>query len=391
MKKIFVLANTHWPLAGTSGGEAVLKNIFIKVADRANVTFFTHSCYKDYLSEEIKSAEYRLTTKLYDIFTILPSYIFRTLNAVIYLLFNNRYDVFYTASDFFPDVIPAFFFKKGHNKWIQSIFHLYSHYSIRKGNILINGAGYYLQRLSLYLIKQRADLIIVDNRMLKEELHSMGFDKRKIIVSPAGINIDHLQKVPAISGYTCTFLGRLHPTKGIFDLVEIWKIVCSNFPDAKIAFIGRGQEEIKAELIERINDAGLQNNIDLLGFLPSHEAFGFIKSSSVFLFPSHEEGWGIAIADAMACQVPVITWDLPVFDDVFENYIIKISENNIDQFADTVIDLLKNNSKRKNIAKSGFRFIQKYNSNKIAEDMMKVILSESPLANAEHLSSLEDT
>jgi len=102
-----------------------------------------------------------------------------------------------------------------------------------------------------------------------------------------------------------------------------------------------------------------------LGYLDNNLAYSVLKSSTLFLFPSHEEGWGMIIAEAMASGVPVVAWNLKVYDYIFEDFIIKIKENNIDEFSSMVVNLLCNNDITRRISDNGLNFIKKYDWNNI--------------------------
>jgi glycosyltransferase involved in cell wall biosynthesis len=47
------------------------------------------------------------------------------------------------------------------------------------------------------------------------------------------------------------------------------------------------------------------------------EKFRLFKASRVFLMPSRQESWGIVIAEALACDVPVVAYDLPAYHPIF--------------------------------------------------------------------------
>jgi len=113
--------------------------------------------------------------------------------------------------------------------------------------------------------------------------------------------------------YDACFLGGLRCSKGIDEFVPIWKTVVSEFPKAKFIVIGGGSAGIVKKLEDDISENGLQENILLLGPLSGIELYEKLKSCRVFLFPSHEEGWGIAVCEAMYCGLPVICYDLPAF------------------------------------------------------------------------------
>jgi glycosyltransferase involved in cell wall biosynthesis len=286
--------------------------------------------------------------------------------------------IVYSSSDLFWEVIPAYFFKKRKKsvKWVQVIHHIYPDWKKRPGSKLTNFFGYYLQRFSFWLIKRRADRIIVIGRSVEKDLIQLGFDDQKIWVSSNGIDFAHLSDLPSSSfSYDGVFLARLSHSKGILDLVEIWKQVCRSIPHAKLAMIGGGGKKTKAMLADKIRSSGLEGNIELLGFLSNSQAHPILKSGKVFVFPSHEEGWGIAIAEAMACGLPVVSWDLPAYEDIFGDRTIQVEENNMDLFSEKVVVLLKDETARKKIGGAGKEFIKSYSWEKVAEKEFEIIAS----------------
>ncbi len=212
------------------------------------------------------------------------------------------------------------------------------------------------------------------NTLIKKELLGRGFDKNKIYLSSNGINFEYLDKIKKGEvSYDGIFLGRIDYSKGVLDLFDIWKKVCQKIPEAKLALIGGSDSEIKKSLIKKIKIKELEKNIEILGFLENEKAFSILKGSKVFLFPSHEEGWGIAVAEAMACNLPVVSWDLPVYREVFENYTVQIKEKDINLFSEKVIEILENDELRRKKSEEGKEFIKKYSWDNVAKREQEII------------------
>ena len=210
--------------------------------------------------------------------------------------------------------------------------------------------------------------------MIKNELLLRDFNEKKIYISSNGINSDYFNlSQPGALAYDGVFLGRMNASKGVDDLLTIWKKVCEKNPEAKLAIIGGAEKKFKLEFIQRIKSAGLEKNILVLGFLEDEKAFSLLKASKVFIFPSHEEGWGIVVAQALACGVPVVSWDLSVYKEIFENHTIRVEENNTNLFAETVVKLLENDFKRKEIGESGYEFIKKCSWKEVAKKELEII------------------
>ncbi len=361
---------------GISGGDIRFIEVTKRMNDFEKVVITSSSGRKTCEARGL-NAGYLITTKEERFRNVFFTYILRMVKAIFLKPAIQNKDILYSSSDFFPDVFPAFIWKLRNRKviWIQLIHHIIPYPFKRKGKIFSNIVSYLAQRISFLFIKHYCDLIIVVNSLTKKMLAEMGFNISKIKVNPNGIDIDYFRNVGQDKKvrYDGIFLARLHPSKGIFDLIEIWKFVCKKIPNAKLAVIGGGNKKIIGELEKRIITAGLADNIEVLGYLENDRAFGIIKSSKVFISPSHEEGFGIAILEAMACGLPVASWDLPVYREVFPKGIIRVPENDISRFAGVIIELLEDENKRGLLAEDAKNQAKEYDWNEIAEREIRLI------------------
>ena len=378
-KNILVFMNSFWNDGkGISGGDQMFIQIFKRIQNKINQIFLytNRDGEKIIKSNKINKIKFFISNQRYDKFTLILNYLLRTYAALSCLGLTNI-DIIYSTSDFFPDVFPAFLYKFFHKKgkWIQYIFHIYPNWYQRPGNKLRNLTAQFFQQLSLIFIK-KADCIVNINTYVKQYLCKKGFDPNKIIINTPGINYSYLNNLKLSNmeqAYDGVFLSRLMPSKGIFDLIKIWKEVVVLKPNLKLAIIGGGSNTIMKALMLQIQNQNLQNNIYILGYLNDNTSFIIVKKSKVFLFPSHEEGFGIAIAEAMVCQTPVIAWHLPIYDEIFENNMVKVEENNITTFSAIIIKLIDNIELRKNISKKAHKFIKKYDWNKVALKQLKLL------------------
>jgi len=370
-KPLLALLNSY--LTGVAGGTIR----FIEILKRINNKTYnlkiliSLSGKKKCTKSGLKNADFIITNDHQK--NIIITYLKRIFTG--YKLSKIDKKIIYCGSDFLPDVIPAFFRKNRNIKWIQIIHHLYKNPFKRRGNNLFsNFIGFIGQRVSFSLIKLRANHIITVNPFVKKQLIKIGFNKDKISVNPNGIDIDKIQSYNSITKkYDCSFLGRLNTSKGIFDLIDIIKKVKKYKENISLAIIGAGNKKIKTKLEKAILKNNLSENIDVLGYLTDDKTFGIIKSSKLFLLPSHEEGFGISILEAMACGTPGIVWNLPAYNYIFKEGIVKIPENNIKKFSREVLKLLDQNNQRKLLEIKAKKQARKYDWNKIARCEEKII------------------
>lgn len=286
----------------------------------------------------LKDATWLITSHGEEIDNVILNYIKRTLKAFFVPLKIKSGDILLSTSDFFPDVLPVLWFKfkaKLQGKkvsWVQHIFHFIPH--DRK-------ISFYAQQVSLFLIKHLADAVTVDNSLLEQGLTSRGFSPDKITINYPGINLEHLRGVRADvgRGYDAVFMAQLRRSKGALDLVKIWDIVCKQNPKLKLGIIGTG--ELLGDLKKLTKELGLEQNVTFLGYLQDDEAYAVIKASRVFASPSQEEGFGISILEAQALGLPVVSWHLPVFDEIHKQGMVKVEIGNIEKFAQELLKLLE--------------------------------------------------
>jgi glycosyltransferase involved in cell wall biosynthesis len=105
------------------------------------------------------------------------------------------------------------------------------------------------------------------------------------------------------------FLGRIHPKKGCDLLIRAFADVARELPDAQLVFAGPGSDDVMAELRAIAQRAGVADRITWTGMLQGDLKWGAFHASDVFALPSHQENFGIAVVEAMACGLPVLISD----------------------------------------------------------------------------------
>ena len=100
-------------------------------------------------------------------------------------------------------------------------------------------------------------------------------------------------------------LGRLSKEKNYISTINAFSLIKNKHPKAKLFIIGEGPQ--KKELENIISNLNMQNDIFLLGF--QSNPFKFLRHADCFVFNSISEGFGLAIAEALALQLPIISSD----------------------------------------------------------------------------------
>jgi len=102
------------------------------------------------------------------------------------------------------------------------------------------------------------------------------------------------------------FMGRVHPKKGCDLLIEAFAKVLSQKPDWHLLIAGPDQVGLQEALNYRAAQLGLASRITWMGMIGGTMKWGALRAAEVFVLPSHQENFGIAVAEALAAGAPAL-------------------------------------------------------------------------------------
>jgi glycosyltransferase involved in cell wall biosynthesis len=119
-----------------------------------------------------------------------------------------------------------------------------------------------------------------------------------------------LERFPHLRGQRILlFLSRIHPKKGVDLLIEAFAAVASTDPRLQLVIAGPDQLGWQASLQRRATDLGIAERITWAGMLSGELKWGAFRCAELFCLPSHQENFGIVVAEALACGLPVAIAD----------------------------------------------------------------------------------
>ncbi|MBT9609937.1 MAG: glycosyltransferase [Aquabacterium sp.] len=120
-----------------------------------------------------------------------------------------------------------------------------------------------------------------------------------------------LQAFPDLQGKRLLlFLGRVHEKKGPDLLFKAFASLRARQPellrDVRIVMAGPAEHAYGQEMLKLNRELGLADVTTWTGMISGDVKWGAFRASEAFILPSHQENFGIAVAEAMACGVPVL-------------------------------------------------------------------------------------
>lgn len=170
---------------------------------------------------------------------------------------------------------------------------------------------------------ESADLIAVPSGFSRASFLSKGVPEDKLFSTPYGVNLERFKPAgeAPIQEFNLAFIGEFSLRKGIPYLLQAFRKL--RHPQKKLTFMGG----VDRDLYRLMNSRGLlSGNIEFLGHVAQQEIPSELSRAHALVLPSIEDGFGVVMAQALACGVPVIassnTGASDLFEDGVEGFIV---------------------------------------------------------------------
>jgi glycosyltransferase involved in cell wall biosynthesis len=153
------------------------------------------------------------------------------------------------------------------------------------------------------------------------------------------------------------FLGRLHHKKGLDYLADAFAKVASRDRRVRLVVAGPdGGEE--APFRARVQQLGLSERVHLVGPIYGHDKYAALVDATCFCLSSRQEGFSMAILEAMACGVPVVISENCHFPQVAQAKAGLVVPLNADAVAEALHVVLRSEERRTRMGQNGLRLVQ---------------------------------
>lgn len=225
------------------------------------------------------------------------------------------------------------------------------HYSRKQGRVKKFIAGWLM---GAWTMVKESDVMLYGTQDELKEAEALAPNTRHLVV-PNGIDPSKLHREPGEDTEPLfemfphlrdrwpilLFYSRFHPKKGLDLLIDAFAQVASEFPQAGLLAAGIAQDaEYERMLVERIAQTDLRDRVALTSTFTAERGKIPLNASHVFALTSHQEGFSMAIVEAMACGMPIFISDrchMEVIQEVQAGWVVPTDRSAI---ADALRELL---------------------------------------------------
>ncbi len=208
----------------------------------------------------------------------------------------------------------------------------------------------------------------------RQELIDAGI-RAPVHLLPNGVNVSEYRLRPELKSSTplIGYLGRLKKYKSVDHLLRALPIVIRAVPDTRLLIIGDGDDRHRLEKLA--GQLGIADKVEFAGQVDHETKIDLLNRVWCVVNPSPKEGWGLTVIEANACGAPVIAANSPgLRDSVVDGKTGRLySYGNVEQLAQHLIGLLKDEKERNYFSQQSRLWSEKFSWEASAEKAIAII------------------
>jgi glycosyltransferase involved in cell wall biosynthesis len=153
------------------------------------------------------------------------------------------------------------------------------------------------------------------------------------------------------------FLSRVHPKKGLDLLIRAAGLMKRGDLPFQVLVAGPGEEKYINSLKALAAELGVASDVEFLGMVQGVEKRSLYQAADAFVLPTHQENFGLVLAEAMACGTPVITTRGADIWHELQQGGARIVEQSPDKIAAAIVEVVSNLEKCRQVGQQGLEFV----------------------------------
>jgi glycosyltransferase involved in cell wall biosynthesis len=225
---------------------------------------------------------------------------------------------------------------------------------------------------------EAANVLVATSAAEYENLRMIGL-RQPIAIIPNGVQLD----VVSESGLhpvsvnndkrTVLFLSRIHPKKGLLNLVQAWTQLAPQ--DWRLCLAGPNEGGHLNEVMDLVREKGITESVEYVGELDGENKASCYRGADLFVLPTYSENFGVVVAEALAYGLPVITTRGAPWADLETYNCGWWIDIGVEPLARALREAMAlSEEERRAMGERGMEYVRRYDWDDIARQMIDVYL-----------------
>ncbi len=175
-----------------------------------------------------------------------------------------------------------------------------------------------------------------------------------------------------IDGPFCLAVGSLEPRKNLARLLDAWEMLPKKLRDNHLLVVVASAGWLRGGLRGRLRDLEREGSVHMLTRVAGLDLAALYRRARLVVFPSLAEGFGLPVAEAMACGAPVVTSDLSSMPEVAAGAAVLVDPEDADAIANGVRRVLEQTELRRDLREHGPELAQRFSAEAVVPRLLEV-------------------
>lgn len=203
------------------------------------------------------------------------------------------------------------------------------------------------------VLRNAAGLIAVSECTRRDAIELLGIPPERIRTIYNGVADAYFEAPPPpprLKPYVL-FLGTIEPRKNVDRLLDAWELLPAAIRREYDLLLAGGPGWHCAATLQRLRRIGA--GVRWLGYFPEAQLPQLIRGATMLAYPSLYEGFGLPVAQAMACGTPCVTSNAGSLPEIAGDAALLVNPESVEEIRDAILRLIENPDERQRLSAAG--------------------------------------
>ena len=292
------------------------------------------------------------------------------------LIRQRHIDVLHSPANVLPEFLP---------RSCAGVVTLHDLAFLRFPDVLTRSKRAYHRTFTIRSLRQHATMIIANSNSTRQDAIELAHIPAARIetvypcIDPRFSNVvieeEELQafrQKQGLAGGFLLYLGTLEPRKNLSTLLEAYAQLRKVYARKEKLVLAGGKGWLYDTIFNKVRELELEAEVLFPGFVADKEQLLWYASASAFVYPSLYEGFGMPVAEALACGIPVVTSSISSLPEAGAGLALTVNPHDIEAMSEALYQALTDKALRQRCQEQASSVARRFSAQAMVEQTIKV-------------------